>query len=110
MLPRTPRSERVSNGEPTSSPTGAFIAVNRYCSIRIKDRAVTDHDSCFLRIEKYTPDLSVAEVDDSINRALQVWAKVTPLRFTRVNKGEADIMITFASRCKFCLTVYNVKN
>ncbi|XP_056592885.1 collagenase 3-like [Triplophysa dalaica] len=50
------------------------------------------------RIENYTPDLSVAEVDDSINKALQVWAKVTPLRFTRVNKGEADIMITFASR------------
>ncbi|TSM28231.1 Collagenase 3 [Bagarius yarrelli] len=47
------------------------------------------------RIENYTPDMSVAEVDDSINRALQVWAKVTPLRFTRIYSGVADIMISF---------------
>ncbi|XP_052463773.1 collagenase 3-like [Carassius gibelio] len=48
------------------------------------------------RIENYTPDMSVAEVDDSIKRALQVWADVTPLRFSRVNRGTADIMISFA--------------
>uniref|UniRef100_A0A8C1JGS0 interstitial collagenase n=1 Tax=Cyprinus carpio TaxID=7962 RepID=A0A8C1JGS0_CYPCA len=48
------------------------------------------------RIENYTPDMSVAEVDDSIKRALQVWADVTPLRFTRLHRGTADIMISFA--------------
>ncbi|KAF7700948.1 collagenase 3-like [Silurus meridionalis] len=47
------------------------------------------------RIENYTPDMSVAEVDDSIQRALQVWARVTPLKFTRINSGIADIMISF---------------
>ncbi|XP_028975805.2 collagenase 3-like isoform X1 [Esox lucius] len=47
------------------------------------------------RIENYTPDMSVAEVDQSITRALQVWAKVSPLRFTRINSGTADIMISF---------------
>ncbi|KAB5543273.1 hypothetical protein PHYPO_G00077200 [Pangasianodon hypophthalmus] len=47
------------------------------------------------RIENYTPDMSVAEVDDSIEKALQVWARVTPLRFTRIYSGVADIMITF---------------
>ncbi|TSM28232.1 Acetyl-CoA acetyltransferase, mitochondrial [Bagarius yarrelli] len=50
------------------------------------------------RIENYTPDMSVAEVDDSIQRALQVWAKVTPLRFTRIYSGVADIMISFGRR------------
>ncbi|XP_026799435.3 collagenase 3-like [Pangasianodon hypophthalmus] len=47
------------------------------------------------RIENYTPDMSVAEVDDSIEKALQVWARVTPLRFTRMYSGVADIMISF---------------
>ncbi|XP_058267606.1 collagenase 3-like [Hemibagrus wyckioides] len=47
------------------------------------------------RIENYTPDMSAAEVDDSLERALQVWARVTPLRFTRIYSGEADIMISF---------------
>jgi len=48
-----------------------------------------------LRIENYTPDMSEAEVDDSIKRALQLWADVTPLRFTRIYSGTADIMISF---------------
>ncbi|KAL0994366.1 hypothetical protein UPYG_G00121210 [Umbra pygmaea] len=50
------------------------------------------------RIENYTPDMTVAEVDDSIARALQVWAKVSPLRFTRIYSGTADIMISFRTR------------
>ncbi|KAM6970468.1 collagenase 3a [Aplochiton taeniatus] len=47
------------------------------------------------RINNYTPDMSQSEVDNSIDRALQVWAKVTPLRFTRIYSGTADIMIFF---------------
>ncbi|KAF4082319.1 hypothetical protein AMELA_G00150190 [Ameiurus melas] len=50
------------------------------------------------RIENYTPDMSVAEVDNSIKRALQVWARVTPLKFNRIYSGVADIMISFAVR------------
>uniref|UniRef100_A0A3Q3IYL2 interstitial collagenase n=1 Tax=Monopterus albus TaxID=43700 RepID=A0A3Q3IYL2_MONAL len=50
------------------------------------------------RIENYTPDMSVSEVDDSLKKALEVWAKVTPLRFTRIYSGTADIMISFGSR------------
>ncbi|KAG8008202.1 Collagenase 3 [Nibea albiflora] len=57
-----------------------------------------DKNSLTYRIENYTPDMSVPEVDDSIERALQVWAKVTPLRFTRIYSGTADIMISFGSR------------
>ncbi|KAF3706750.1 Collagenase 3 [Channa argus] len=52
-------------------------------------------NSLTYRIENYTPDMSTAEVDESIEKALQVWAKVTPLRFTRIYSGTADIMISF---------------
>ncbi|XP_031166711.1 collagenase 3-like [Sander lucioperca] len=54
-----------------------------------------EKNSLTYRIENYTPDMSVSEVDDSIEKALQVWAKVTPLRFTRIYSGTADIMISF---------------
>ncbi|XP_067288580.1 collagenase 3-like [Pseudorasbora parva] len=50
------------------------------------------------RLVNYTPDLSEAEVDDSIKRALKLWADVTPLTFTRINSGTADIMISFVTR------------
>ncbi|XDV54569.1 hypothetical protein PO909_022825 [Leuciscus waleckii] len=49
-------------------------------------------------IVNYTPDMSEAEVDDSIKRALQVWADVTPLRFTHIYRGTADIMISFGTK------------
>ncbi|XP_061819128.1 collagenase 3-like isoform X1 [Nerophis lumbriciformis] len=52
-------------------------------------------NSLTYRIENYTPDMSQSEVDDSIEKALDVWAKVTPLRFTRIYTGTADIMISF---------------
>ncbi|XP_036451508.1 collagenase 3-like [Colossoma macropomum] len=50
------------------------------------------------RIVNYTPDMTEAEVDSSIARAFQVWAAVSPLRFTRINSGEADIVISFTRR------------
>ncbi|XP_066555675.1 collagenase 3 [Amia ocellicauda] len=55
-------------------------------------------NSLTYRVVNYTPDMSVSEVDDAIQRALQVWAKVTPLRFTRIYSGTADIMISFGAR------------
>ncbi|XP_070838814.1 collagenase 3a isoform X2 [Chaetodon trifascialis] len=54
-----------------------------------------DKNSLTYRIENYTPDMSVSEIDYAIEKALQVWAKVTPLRFTRIYGGTADIMISF---------------
>uniref|UniRef100_A0A8B9LC67 Peptidase metallopeptidase domain-containing protein n=1 Tax=Astyanax mexicanus TaxID=7994 RepID=A0A8B9LC67_ASTMX len=50
------------------------------------------------RIENYTPDMSQAEVDNSIVRAFKVWSDVTPLKFTRIYSGVADIMISFGAR------------
>ncbi|KAM5180548.1 uncharacterized protein ACMZJ9_001037 [Mantella aurantiaca] len=50
------------------------------------------------RIVNYTPDLPMNVVDDSIKQAFDVWSQVTPLRFTQVNNGQADIFIQFSSR------------
>uniref|UniRef100_A0A286XCC1 Stromelysin-1 n=2 Tax=Cavia porcellus TaxID=10141 RepID=A0A286XCC1_CAVPO len=50
------------------------------------------------RVVNYTQDLSRDEVDSAIEKALKVWAEVTPLTFSRIYDGEADIMISFAFR------------
>uniref|UniRef100_H0X273 Stromelysin-1 n=1 Tax=Otolemur garnettii TaxID=30611 RepID=H0X273_OTOGA len=50
----------------------------------------------YRRIVNYTPDLPRDAVDSAIERALKVWEEVTPLTFSRVYEGEADIMISFA--------------
>lgn len=47
------------------------------------------------RIIGYTPDLDSETVDDAFARAFQVWSNVTPLRFSRIHDGDADIMINF---------------
>lgn len=52
------------------------------------------------RIVNYTRDLPTDAVDAAISRALKVWEEVTPLTFSRLNSGEADIMITFAVKGK----------
>ncbi len=62
-------------------------------------------DWCFYRIVNYTPDMSKAEVDESMKKALQVWARVTPLKFTRINSGTADIMISFGTNCKLSISL-----
>ncbi|XP_062950411.1 stromelysin-2 [Cynocephalus volans] len=48
------------------------------------------------RIVNYTPDLPRDAVDSAIKKALKVWEEVTPLTFSRMYEGEADIMISFA--------------
>ena len=48
----------------------------------------------------YTKDLPRDAVDSAIAKALTVWEEVTPLTFSRIYEGEADIMIIFAVRGK----------
>ncbi|MBN3287752.1 MMP13 Collagenase, partial [Polyodon spathula] len=55
-------------------------------------------NSLTYRIENYTPDMSISDVNKAIEKAFQVWSKVTPLKFTRLTSGTADIMISFAVR------------
>ena len=50
----------------------------------------------FDRVASYTSDISEAEVEDAIYRALQMWSAVTPLYFRRVD-GIADIEVRFSN-------------
>lgn len=50
------------------------------------------------RIVDYTLDLPRDTVDSAFEKAVKVWEEVTPLTFSRIYEGEADIMITFAVR------------
>lgn len=55
------------------------------------------------RIENYTPDLSRAAVDHAIEKAFQLWSSISPLTFTKVSEGQADIMISFVRGGKLFL-------
>ncbi|XP_051887013.1 matrix metalloproteinase-9 [Pristis pectinata] len=57
-----------------------------------------DHTDLTYRIVTYTPDLDPAVVDDAIARAFKLWSDITPITFTRIYSGEADIMIQFGRR------------
>ncbi|PKU41796.1 matrix metalloproteinase-27-like [Limosa lapponica baueri] len=50
------------------------------------------------RIVNYTPDMSKEDVDKAIQKAFKVWSTVTPLIFTRIHEGIADIMIAFGTK------------
>uniref|UniRef100_A0A8C3XTT0 Collagenase 3 n=1 Tax=Chelydra serpentina TaxID=8475 RepID=A0A8C3XTT0_CHESE len=50
------------------------------------------------KILNYTPDMAQVDVDEAIKKAFTVWSKVIPLTFTRVDRGDADILISFAAR------------
>lgn len=50
------------------------------------------------RVTNYSPDLDASVINDAFKRAFKVWSAVTPLTFTQVYSGEADIMIMFGSQ------------
>ncbi|PNJ86602.1 MMP8 isoform 3, partial [Pongo abelii] len=50
------------------------------------------------RIRNYTPQLSEDDVKTAIEKAFEVWSKASPLTFTRISQGEADINIAFYQR------------
>ncbi|XP_074429070.1 stromelysin-1-like [Larus michahellis] len=50
------------------------------------------------RILNYTPDLHPADVNEAIKKALSAWSSITPLKFIKKERGDADIMISFAAR------------
>uniref|UniRef100_A0A8D3DD76 72 kDa type IV collagenase n=1 Tax=Scophthalmus maximus TaxID=52904 RepID=A0A8D3DD76_SCOMX len=47
------------------------------------------------RILGYSLDLDEEVINDAFFRAFKVWSDVTPLSFTRIMDGEADIMVNF---------------
>lgn len=60
------------------------------------------HPDCLSlhRILNYSPDMESSLIDDSFARAFKVWSDVTPLTFTRLFEGTADIMISFGKAGK----------
>nr|XP_004052082.2 neutrophil collagenase [Gorilla gorilla gorilla] len=57
-----------------------------------------EHTNLTYRIRNYTPQLSVAEVERAIKDAFELWSVASPLIFTRISQGEADINIAFYQR------------
>ncbi|XP_065422474.1 matrix metalloproteinase-9 isoform X5 [Chrysemys picta bellii] len=57
-----------------------------------------DHNDLTYRVINYSPDLDASVIDDAFARAFKVWSDVTPLTFTRLQSGEADIMIQFGAQ------------
>lgn len=62
----------------------------------------------FGRIMNYTSDLRRAEVDRAFKKAFKVWSDVTPLNFTRIRSGVADIMISFGTKGNTELFLYTI--
>ncbi|XP_008828293.1 neutrophil collagenase [Nannospalax galili] len=56
------------------------------------------HTNLTYRIINSTPQLSKAAVEAAIEKALQVWSVASPLIFTKVSKGDADINVAFVQR------------
>ncbi|XP_007544154.1 matrix metalloproteinase-9-like [Poecilia formosa] len=54
-----------------------------------------DHNNITYKILNYSSDMDRTVIDDIVARAFKVWSDVTPLTFTRLLQGDADIMISF---------------
>uniref|UniRef100_A0A2I3G1M6 Matrix metallopeptidase 8 n=1 Tax=Nomascus leucogenys TaxID=61853 RepID=A0A2I3G1M6_NOMLE len=67
-------------------------------SSKEKNTKIVQVNELSVRIRNYTPQLSKADVERAIEKAFKVWSDASPLTFTRISQGEADINIAFFQR------------
>lgn len=81
-------------GVPDSQPRGGpeQIRARRYAHSGLK----WEKKDLTYRFLSYTNDLPVHDQRDAIEKAFKVWSDVTPLTFTEVHSGAADIYLKFA--------------
>lgn len=83
------------------SPTGEWSVRELQGSFPSKSlcRCQSESRTCLCsspsRVVNYSPDMASSLIDDAFARAFKVWSEVTPLTFTRLYDGTADIMISF---------------
>lgn len=76
--------------------SGAVCSTKYICLIVRVIRLKAECDSALpRRTLNYSPDMESSLIDDAFARAFKVWSDVTPLTFTRLFDGTADIMISF---------------
>ncbi|XP_075404844.1 neutrophil collagenase [Tenrec ecaudatus] len=56
------------------------------------------HTDLTYRIRNYPSYVEKADVETYIQKAFQIWSDVSPLNFTKISEGEADIEIGFFQR------------
>ncbi|XP_015271990.1 PREDICTED: matrix metalloproteinase-9 [Gekko japonicus] len=56
-----------------------------------------DHTDITYQVLNYSPDLDASIIEDAFQRAFKVWSDVTPLTFTRKERGKVDIEIRFGT-------------
>lgn len=47
------------------------------------------------RFNRFTPDISQADVRTAIRTAFNLWSQITPLTFTEINTGTPDVLLDF---------------
>lgn len=84
-------------------PQSDKTAIGGNCKSKVTDCNMKLIIFCYFacRILNYSPDLDASITDDAFARAFKVWSDVTPLTFTRLYDGTADIMILFGKKSEF---------
>lgn len=70
------------------------VLASHYLSPPIR-QALDAHCVLFFRIMRFPWQMSKAKVQQILTEALKVWSDVTPLTFTEISEGRADIIIDF---------------
>lgn len=97
---RTTASTPTSpSGGKTPSPTCKIPCVDTVEAVGYKV-LYTRVSVIIRRITNYSPDMSRADQDSSFLSAVKMWSDATPLKFNRVDRGPADIVLSFAHRSK----------